>query len=327
MTAVTTLLTLGILAGGPSKPADSAPATREITALPVAIASFGAAVQGEWLYVAGGHVGKKHEHSTANLSSTFARLKIDDGEAWEVLPGEIPLQSVSLVSDGRRLYRVGGLSARNAPDEPEDLHSVDVVAMYDPQKRQWRELPPLPKPRSSHDSVIIDSRLYVAGGWCLTGSAEDGEWPPSAYVLDLENAKGWRSLPSAPFARRAVALAGIDNRLFVMGGIDESGATSRGVDILDLKSGQWTRGPRLPSSGFGMSAFAVNGSIYASGMSGDIYRLRPDESNWQAIGKLRHERIFHRLLPAADQLLFVGGANRNGHLTSIETATIDQGID
>jgi len=73
--------------------------------LPKAIASFGAAVEGQWLYVAGGHTGKAHQHSRQNLSSAFLRLNLLDGETWEKLPGGKPRQSVALAACTPRTTR------------------------------------------------------------------------------------------------------------------------------------------------------------------------------------------------------------------------------
>ena len=106
--------------------------------LPAPLASFGAAVTDGWLYVYGGHVGAPHDHSAANLSKHFRRMRLDGRGGWEELPMQAALQGVALVSHGGRLYRVGGMSARNATtDVEEDMHSTDEFASYDPARRAW----------------------------------------------------------------------------------------------------------------------------------------------------------------------------------------------
>ncbi|MCB1034041.1 MAG: hypothetical protein KDD47_09435, partial [Acidobacteria bacterium] len=92
--------------------------------LPEGLASFGAAVAGDSLYVFGGHVGKTHRHSLEHLSHRFLRLDLERGGDWEELPLEYGLQGVELLSDGQGVLRIGGLSARNWDGEPEDLHSL-----------------------------------------------------------------------------------------------------------------------------------------------------------------------------------------------------------
>ncbi len=69
-------------------------------AMPEAVASFGAAVQGEYLYVFSGHAGTTHKYGRDKLSDHFRRLRFDDPAAdWEELPTQEPAQSAALVSD------------------------------------------------------------------------------------------------------------------------------------------------------------------------------------------------------------------------------------
>src|SRR3954452_20672388 len=54
--------------------------------LPEALASFGASVAGDWLYVYAGHIGEEHEHPRSNLSPHFRRIQVDGGTKWQELP-------------------------------------------------------------------------------------------------------------------------------------------------------------------------------------------------------------------------------------------------
>ncbi len=291
------------------------------------IKSFGAAVQGQHLYVLGGHIGENHQHSQSNLSGKFARRLLDNPNApWEILPGEFPLQSVSLVSDGNYLYRIGGVNSLNKAEEKEDMRSVDEVAVYDPTANSWKNLPSLPEPRSSHDSVIIGSDLIVVGGWRLNGSSKDGEWLSTVYRLNLQNPTAWVKLSEAPFKRRALAAAGYAGKLFVIGGIDDQRNVSNNVDILELESGTWRVGPSVPisdkpgsdMSAFGCSAFAVRQDLYVSGAEGTILKLSCESTAWEPIGHWNQRRFFHRLISNGTRLIVAGGVNRDGSLKSIE---------
>ncbi|MEX1224170.1 MAG: kelch repeat-containing protein, partial [Pirellulales bacterium] len=73
-----------------AKPADDSASA--LPKLPEPVASFGAAVAGDWLYVYGGHVGKTHQHSADNLSQHFRRLHLRKPKQWEELPMQTPLQ-------------------------------------------------------------------------------------------------------------------------------------------------------------------------------------------------------------------------------------------
>ncbi|MCA9229009.1 MAG: hypothetical protein KDA57_00040 [Planctomycetales bacterium] len=317
----------------PTNPSTSSsitiPATQELAAgqlprLPEPVASFGAAVLDGWLYVYGGHTGGAHEHSRKNLSNHFRRLHLAGGQPWEELPMETPLQGFPLVAHGKALYRVGGMNARNKPDEDDDLFSVAEFARFDPATGQWTALPSLPAPSSSHDAVVIGDRLYVAGGWMLEGGSV-GTWHDRSLVFDLGNPQAaWQELPSQPFQRRALAVSHWQGKLAVLGGIDADGEVSRRLDYYDPASGQWSRGPDLPgegTSGFGVSAWNLDGHLYQSGLDGIVYRLASDGTAWQPAGSLQAARFFHRLLPGASEgLLAVAGASfQTGHLADIET--------
>lgn len=301
----------------------TAKGTSALTPLPEPVSSFGAAASDGWLYVYSGHTGGEHEHSAKNLSQNFRRIKLDGTGEWEELPMQQPLQGLALVAHGGKLYRIGGLNARNATtDEDEDLHSSADFTVFDPASSKWESLAPLPAPRSSHNAVVIDGKLYVAGGWHLHGKSP-GDWQPDALVFDFAKPEaGWQKLPQPPFKRRAIAIGNWQGKLVVIGGMNEKGRVSPLVDIYDPKSNTWTEGPKLPGSGlmaFGGAACDINGEIYVTGLKGVVYRLNEDGSQWEEATRMATGRFFHQMVPAADGRLFaIGGASREGHLEDIE---------
>jgi hypothetical protein len=291
------------------------------TDLPEPVASFGGAVADGWLYLYSGHIGGEHEHSKDNLSQHFRRKEIG-GKEWEELPMETPLQGLPLVAHGGKLYRVGGLSARNAEGEDEDIHSVAEFSCFDPATKKWTALAPLPEARSSHDAVVIGDTLYVLGGWTLAGSSK-GTWVDTAWSFDLTKPDGaWQALPSPNFRRRALAVAEWNGKLIALGGMGEDHDISRAVDALDLKTGEWSKVADLPGEGmdgFGVSAWNLDGELYASGTQDSLFRLSDDGAEWEAIVELAQPRFFHRLLPGKPGILLaVGGASEEGHLADIE---------
>jgi N-acetylneuraminic acid mutarotase len=304
-------------------PATDTPA---IAPLPKAVASFGAAVTGHWLYVLGGHVGEEHHHSAANLSSFFMRLNLLDRTTWEILPGGVGLQSVALVAHEGRVFRIGGMRALNDAGEPERLESVAEVACFDPSTRTWKPLPDLPEARSSHDAVVHEGKIYVAGGWTLNGASDDARWLNTAHVLDLAKSDPkWESLPAAPFQRRAAAVTAADGKLYVIGGIGTNRKPSKQVDVLDLRAGKWSAGPELADNGFGAAAASMGNQVYLSGLDGVVHKLDAGAQRWVSAGRLMFPRFFHRLLPAGSgELLAVGGAARGGHLRQIESIDLTE---
>lgn len=298
--------------------------------LPAPITSFGAAVEGDYLYVYGGHIGKAHAHSRDNLHNGFHRLNLASrrGASWENLPMGTKIQGFALVADNGFIYRVGGLTMYNASDEPDDTHSLDEFQRFDPTTGQWEALAPLPEPRSSHDATVLEGKLYVIGGWKLAGLEEE-VWASRGYVADLKAEKiEWQPLPDQPFKHRALAVATAGGKVLAIGGMNENNKPTNEVHVFDPGSGQWSRGPDLPVgaplSAFAVSAFGVDDSIWASAIDSRVYRLQIGRDQWEDTGhKLKTPRFFHRLVAhKGQQLLFLGGAGRGSHLDSVESVEI-----
>ncbi len=295
--------------------------------LPEPLASFGGVVCDGWLYVYGGHIGEEHEHSAANLSKHFRRIKLDGGKEWEELPMQTALQGLPLVTHGGKVYRIGGLNVRNATtDEDEDLHSTAEFAEYDPKTQKWTSLTSLPAARSSHNSAVIGDRLYVAGGWRLEGKSP-GTWEQSALVFDFTKPEsGWQELAQPKFKRRAIAAGVWNNKFVVIGGINAKGKVSTQTFIFDPQANNWSNGPKLPGAGiagFGVSAWNRDGSLYVCGLKGRLFRLSDDGLSWEESGQVETPRFFHQLVPAPKSgLMVVGGASEDGHIASIERVEI-----
>ncbi len=292
--------------------------------LPEAVASFGAVSVGGALYVYGGHVGRVHAHSIENISPAFRRLALRDGAEWEELARGPRLQGAILVSDGESVYRVGGFAAENATaEETEVLHSSASFARYVADEDRWEPLPDLPAGRSSHDAVVHDRVLYVVGGWTMRGPDEDSVWADSVLALDLDGGDDWRTIP-APFRRRALAAGARDGRLYALGGLADGGSVSA-VDVLDLASGEWSEGPKLPPGpmrGFGAAAASHRDQLFVTQTSGKAHRLSDDGSRWEPVAELDPPRMMPRLVAVGNRLFAIGGANRDGHLKSIESLDI-----
>ncbi|QDT70279.1 Kelch motif protein [Planctomycetes bacterium MalM25] len=294
-----------------------------LPALPEAVTSFGAASTDGWLYVYSGHIGQAHDHSRDNLSKHFRRIRLDGEGDWEELPAGPPLQGMAMVPHGGKVYRIGGLDARNPSGEEEDMHSVDRFSCYDPAAGEWAELTPLPKPRSSHNAVVIDDTLYVAGGWRLSGDSE-GDWEVGALAYDLTDEQGeWVMLPEPPFKCRALAVGQVDGLVAVLCGLTDETGMSKAVHFYDPATRAWSAGPEFPGKsfhGFGLAAWNVDGVLYAGGMGGTLYKLNEDRSEWVEADKFETKRFFHQLVPDGQGgLLAVAGASPStGHTGNIE---------
>lgn len=281
--------------------------------MPLAVASFGAAGMPDGsLYFYGGHSGKRHKYSRDEVHGDLFRWK-QGADKWEALTKDEPAQGASLVPAKDGVIRIGGMAARNAKGEKQDLWSSETAARYDIASSKWVPLPKLPQRRSSHDSIVSGNTLYVIGGWSMAGEG-DPVWHDTYLTLDLSKPDAaWESHPQ-PFKRRALAAQAIGTKVYAIGGMNDEEKTTSAVSVLDTTTGKWSEAPALPAEkigGFGFAAVAQEGRLFSSGVTGQLLELRGDK--WVAVAKLAHPRYFHRLLNgAAGKIVAIGGESREG---------------
>ena len=281
--------------------------------LPLPLTSFGAVRHGSRIFVYGGHTGEAHHYSTQEQSDSLFALDLTNHDAeWKELSKGRRLQGLGLVAYGDTIIRVGGFEAVNGLDDDHDLRSTREVMAFDLKTNAWTILPDLPEPRSSHDAIIVGDRLYVVGGWTLHGT--ETVWLSTAWSIQLPaEGKTWKKLPSPPFARRALALAATQNRIYAIGGMNEKGGPTTDVSLYDIESHEWRSAPALqgkPMNGFGAAAWNQGDTIIATTSEGDIQELTLQATRWEIVGKVHSPRFFHRLLPySKGKLVALGGVN------------------
>ncbi len=291
--------------------------------LPLPVASFGAASTSDGaLYFYGGHSGKRHRYNRDEVHGTLYRWQAGD-KGWQALPKDEPAQGASLLAVPGGLIRIGGMAARNAPGEKQELWSSDTVSRFDLQSQKWQPLPKMPQRRSSHDSTLVGDVIYVMGGWHLQAE-QDTLWHDTYLTLDLKHLEaGWKQHPQ-PFKRRALAIQAVGDQIYAIGGMTDDDAMSVEVSILDTTTGQWKKSKDLPKDkvgGFGFAAVSHEGKLFTSGAPGEVLVLK--EGQWSPIAKLKHPRFFHRLLSGgAGKLLAIGGESRDGVKAPPEVITL-----
>jgi uncharacterized GH25 family protein len=291
---------------------------KAVATLPEATSAFGAVATGGYLYIYGGHISPTHSYSTAAVSGKFNRLKLADG-TWESLRGGQGLQGMNLAEHQGKVILIGGMSPRNAPGEKTDTRSVADCALFDPKTKEWQKLPSLPEARSSHDVVVIGSKVIVVGGWNLKGP-EPSTWATDLQILDLA-AKNpeWKSAPQ-PFKRRALIASAHDGKMYVIGGFDEKNNVIREVAIYDAAANTWSKAPELPvdnQNSFAPAAAVHGGALYVSVADGRMFKLDETKQSWQEVGRST-PRLAHRVVSTKDELLVIGGANKGKNSDLVE---------
>ena len=150
------------------------------------------------------------------------------------------------------------------------------------------------------------------------------EWHHHGLVADLsEKPIKWRKLPKTNWKVRANSAAVVGNSLFVIGGLDDNG-TSNAVRRLDLDTNKWSDEAPFPGvnrlKAFGSAACNLNGRLLACGFSYQPRVFNDSNSSWSdSTAKVVGKRFFHRMVPIGKgQVVFIGGADFEGHLDSFE---------
>ena len=292
--------------------------------LPDPITSFGACKEGGYIYVYGGHVGDAHVYSKETHSKSFVRLNLKSKKkTWEKLPFNDPLQGFGMASYRGKIFISGGSQATNEESEESNLSSLNKVSVFDIRKKRWSDLPPLPEPRSSHEMVAHDGKLFIVGGWHMA-NGKGVEWHNHGLVADLsDNPITWEKLPDTDWVVRANSAAIVNNNLYVIGGLNDEGTTNA-VRKLNLVSNQWSEIPDFPGTNrikaFGSASCELGGKLLVSPFSYQPRFYNESNSSWQpTLSKVKEKRFFHRLVPLnKTKVLFVGGASWDGHLDSME---------
>ncbi len=299
------------------------PLASALDALPLPVTSFGAVELDGWIYVQGGHAGPPHRYSEATQSDRFERLRVDRPSLREELPAGERCQGTALVAARGLLHRIGGMQVEDAEGSPH-LRSLASVSVFDPAVRAWRDDPPLPEARSSHDAAAWRERIFVFGGWTLDGGSDDARWLEHGCVLDLgATTPTWVEVPQ-PFRRRGAAVVATAHEILVLGGMNPEGEPTGRVDAYDPERGAWRQLASFPDYGFGLAAAVIGERVLAAGRTGTLWSLEPAAAAWEPQAELLFPRVFARLVaePGAASLLALGGSSERGPVAWIERVDV-----
>lgn len=125
----------------------------------------------------------------------------------------------------------------------------------------------------------------------------------------------WSVAAGVPTVRSEIAVAYLDGRVYVAGGIGRLG-TSDAFEALDPATGAWTALAPLPAPAHHLGIAALEGRIYIAGGYGDLrfranrskaWAYDPKTNEWQRIADMPKPRAAHRLVAVAGRLYAVGG--------------------
>jgi N-acetylneuraminic acid mutarotase len=210
---------------------------------------------GDKLYVIGGYP------STRVFEAT---VTVYDGatNSWSFGPPvPQPLHHTVAVGVNGRVYVLGGENSTTGLAN-QGIYFNNVYEL-DPQTGLWTEKSPMPTARSGGAAVVVDNKIYVAGGR-----------PPGGSAFEMYDPATDRStvLPNLPTQRNHLAAGAIGNKVYVAGGRFGGGVGSEMTGILevyDTTMNTWERRADMPTPRGGVNGVAANGCLYTFGGEGN----------------------------------------------------------
>src|SRR5205823_13166019 len=134
-----------------------------------------------------------------------------------------------------------------------------------PEVNGWSLAPSLISPISEQAVAELDGKIYILGGY------PPGRIPvDTVQVFDVA-ANRWESGPALPIEAHHIMAAGVNGKLYAIGGEFAGAGTGlpslylNTVYELDPVAGVWTPRTAMPTGRSGGGAVVIDGKIYVAG--------------------------------------------------------------
>lgn len=191
------------------------------TAYPQTIASRNMVARQGYLYVIGGQNASRTSVSTVRMTRIRTDGSLDPWTNSTSLPRPLYLHSVSATDS--YIYVVGGWDGSASDTNSVHLRREVLRAplLSSGGLGPWEELAnSFPRSIDLHDSVIVNNRLYVLGGWNGSDALSD------VYFADLTDSGvgSWQQTTSLPKNLYRLSTTTINGYIYVLGGFDRTSA-------------------------------------------------------------------------------------------------------
>ena len=180
-----------------------------------------------------------------------------------------------------KVYLIGGQTL--ADDPPGTYSYVNTVWELDPAAGTWVARTAMPTARSSGVAIVLDGKIYVAGG----------RPPREKDVAVYDPATNtWETLPDLPTQRNHMIGAAINGRIHVVGGRIGLGlgfAKTAAHEVYDPQSRTWTTAAPMLGARSGMNGIMARGCFHVwggeaiEGMFPDHDYYDPRTNEWKSL--------------------------------------------
>jgi N-acetylneuraminic acid mutarotase len=195
--------------------------------------------------------------SSGLLAAPDAEAQIADGQgSWTMkapMPGGPRAEFPGGTVNGK-IYVFGG-GARGIG------YDIARTEEYDLASDRWRTRAPMPRGLNHVGAVVMDGKIYAAGGF--GGSAHKD--PDNAFLSYDPANDNWQALTPLPSKRGAVAVAAVDGKIHVIGGREGDEPLITTHNVYDPATRTWSVAAPLLRARDHMVAMTVEGRIHVIG--------------------------------------------------------------
>lgn len=222
-----------------------------------------------------------------------------------------------------RIYVGTGLTDRDGR-----LVATAELFEFDPARRRYRSVPPVPVGVDHTAFVGYEDALYVFGGYV-------NDKPSSAVWRFSPRTGRWDRLASMSVPRGAPAAAAVKDRIYVVGGTRRERGTEGALptlEIYDVGAGTWTRGPDMPTPRHHHAAAAMNGRVVVAGGRGNddlssdaVEQFDPARARWTKLPSLPLGAGGLAIVATPQRIIAVGGGDDEEQWVTPATWGLDPG--
>ena len=262
-----------------------------------------------------------------SLSGTICSYD-STSKKWSKCP-QYPYYSCCLAIINGQLTAIGG----RANPSSENTYTNELLSLH--VRDGWTSVfPPMPTKRRDATAVATEDHLIVAGG--STGLLCDTNIT-TVEVMDTR-ALAWSTVASLPHPYNWASSVICGDRLYMLGGVDDKGATKSVLtcsltELLQSSSSSspvWHRVADSPA--YCSTCAAVNGELLAVGGRDEkdkattaVHMYTPTTNSWRLISDMATARwrCLVAVLPTSELMVVGGRKDRYSDVDNIEIATLE----
>jgi N-acetylneuraminic acid mutarotase len=144
-----------------------------------------------------------------------------------------------------------------------DNFSTSTNEAYDPSTDTWSTKARMPTRRTGLAVAVVNKKIYAIGGFLHTSNDAPRDYLSTNEVYD-PSTDSWSTKAPMPTPRAFFAAAVVNNKIYIIGGFNNSGHISTN-EVYDPSTDTWSTKAPMPTARSNLAAAVVNNIIYAIG--------------------------------------------------------------